>query len=1107
MNPIYHLLALPVLACLMTLVPLPLSAQCPDTDWADELADEDPCVCDIVSVTNIATGELFVWVDANTDCNAIDYPDTVFDCAGNVVCYTNGEVMPDDYCEQAFVQNLVVLDSIANCNDLDSSALIDPTDDLATITDEIDQIDLYLFGNDEWTGPERPLHGTTWYLMKTLSGIAGFDLVETELITFTFFDNTLYIYDGSEGESYPTTYEIDTEAQTITFDESFIEVFPIAGPTVFYQRYGHTLQIQGMMPDGFAFEFSHLPEEALFSISEEADFGSVTVNPNGTVTYSTGGSGSSGLVTFEYQFCGSPNVPIWPTEECEDATVSILIDNGVNSDFGPIAMDDEITLDGLNTTIIYPFGNDSHPLGLGFDIDYHSQGEFGTVNFVDNGFFEYTPGVDFVNYDSFEYSIVDPVGLADTATVYVYYSDVPPDCTVSIVEDLIEIGGTEDEPQSDWWATYCFFDPVNSFSQTITSYHWTVYRNGEELDGSDQPEWCNVAIPIRENAENVTDEIAICLEVFGTDGCESFSCIGLINPLLTTEANDDFATVAVGEEVVINTYENDILAQQHITSGQDEPILSIVTGPTTGTVETVPNEACFGLFCDEFVFSSDIEGTDSFTYQLCVNDYCQTAEVVVEVGEAGNCPFPSQLDFTIGDLISTDDIPTSYIAVEYCFFDAINSLTNIGYGYNFSLLQDGEVINGSSNAPSFCAFVPVIEDGEAISSEFSVCLDVIDANGCVVTNCIDLSADAVAGDVWPGDSNADGFVNNFDVLTLGWGYYQEGPARATQSIEWAAQLAENWNVPIATVSYVDSILNTTGIYQQNIVDAKHADCNGDGEISELDLAAIDLNYGFSHGKAQGEAVTASSAAPFLRIEIQGDTLVAGSTVTADIILEDQNGGVAQDVYGIAFTIDYDNKVDGVPLIVENTMQIDFESSWLGNNFNTISLTKDFAEEGRLEVGHTRIDHQHLSGAGKIATLTFVIEENVAGKTHGYLPLEINVDNSFVGNASGVLQPLNNIGQQVDVLTTSVFSPPVVDAGSSIEIGPNPTHDLLNIVSREVILTHARLFDITGRLVIDRTIEAAARTQLDLSSLNSGLYLLSLETADGQRLERKIELLH
>ncbi|MDZ7821590.1 MAG: PQQ-binding-like beta-propeller repeat protein [Candidatus Marinimicrobia bacterium] len=75
--------------------------------------------------------------------------------------------------------------------------------------------------------------------------------------------------------------------------------------------------------------------------------------------------------------------------------------------------------------------------------------------------------------------------------------------------------------------------------------------------------------------------------------------------------------------------------------------------------------------------------------------------------------------------------------------------------------------------------------------------------------------------VYPGDTNNDGTVDEFDVLPIGVYFLEEGPSRTDASSVWEGQDVTSWpGYP-----------------------ANYADCNGDGVVDEKDIIPVGINWG------------------------------------------------------------------------------------------------------------------------------------------------------------------------------------------------------------------------------------------------------------------------
>ncbi|MFQ5632378.1 MAG: FlgD immunoglobulin-like domain containing protein, partial [bacterium] len=88
--------------------------------------------------------------------------------------------------------------------------------------------------------------------------------------------------------------------------------------------------------------------------------------------------------------------------------------------------------------------------------------------------------------------------------------------------------------------------------------------------------------------------------------------------------------------------------------------------------------------------------------------------------------------------------------------------------------------------------------------------------------------------VWAGDTNNDGIVNQSDWLPVGIYFNQQGPARRHASTAWLGQYATRWqNIP-----------------------ATFADADGNGRIANLDAAVVNRNWGKTWQKTGATGVPA-----------------------------------------------------------------------------------------------------------------------------------------------------------------------------------------------------------------------------------------------------------
>jgi hypothetical protein len=204
----------------------------------------------------------------------------------------------------------------------------------------------------------------------------------------------------------------------------------------------------------------------------------------------------------------------------------------------------------------------------------------------------------------------------------------------------------------------------------------------------------------------------------------------------------------------------------------------------------------------------------------------------------------------------------------------------------------------------------------------------------------------IVDSVWPGDANSDNTANLYDALAIAVAYGDTGAVRSGATTSWTAQYCANWSQTILP----------TGI------NAKHADCNGDGIVNSSDLSAITANYGLTHPKLHGNTAKITGV-PDLYFDLSGVILNPGANISIPIVL-----GTAANpmnaIYGLATGIQILGAVN-----LSSPATISYPTSWLGNATNTLTLSKSLSNNS-IDWAYARTTHTNNSGNGVIAQLNF-----------------------------------------------------------------------------------------------------------------------------------------
>ncbi len=321
----------------------------------------------------------------------------------------------------------------------------------------------------------------------------------------------------------------------------------------------------------------------------------------------------------------------------------------------------------------------------------------------------------------------------------------------------------------------------------------------------------------------------------------------------------------------------------------------------------------------------------------------------------------------------------------------------------------------------------------------------------------------IAGCVWAGDTDTNQLVNNFDLLPIGQHYGLAGNSRPNAGIDWDCEPMTNWTA-------VSGAPNP-----------KHSDTNGDGFIDDNDTLAITQNWGQLYLRSQ---FTTQGGVP---IYVDTASTVPGDTLSLSIILG-TGSQPAAGVYGVAFTVEYDNT-----LIDSNTVAIGFVGSWLGNKgVDMITIFKDFYNIGEVEIGIVRTDHNSRTNSGAIGQIVFTIKDDVLKRANRRLDFMIKD-----------IRMIDSLGNEMPVSpepsSVLIQTPSAVDQLSDavdFNLFPNPANEMIRLQLPANEDQFIRLYDSRGALLQSLQLNGKSSHELDLRKMPSGNYFLQLQTERG-----------
>lgn len=339
--------------------------------------------------------------------------------------------------------------------------------------------------------------------------------------------------------------------------------------------------------------------------------------------------------------------------------------------------------------------------------------------------------------------------------------------------------------------------------------------------------------------------------------------------------------------------------------------------------------------------------------------------------------------------------------------------------------------------------------------------------------------------LWPGDANRNGICNNMDFLWIGLANQDiiGGSEREDASISWTPQLpAPDWE----------------GFHPVSGINHKYADTDGNGWIAGADYELFPAVYGQVNDQFTS----------FFGHEILGGDLflvpsnpnpAPGETVEISIRLGSEDNPI-NDIYGIAFTIDFDTSI-----IKENLTNFSNEGGWMNDipgSLMTFSKQDELAGVFKPEFAYVKYGGASVSGFGEICKMSIVIEDVIIGIDG--LPVDsVALEMTFK-------RVLGMNAQEEDMLITINQMNLMVTETHKVQ-NPTPNINILyqSEAQRVFIKSDSEILNIVminmaGQTMYQRN---PKDTELEIftSGLPAGIYFIQIQTKEG-RFIHKIPLI-
>lgn len=537
----------------------------------------------------------------------------------------------------------------------------------------------------------------------------------------------------------------------------------------------------------------------------------------------------------------------------------------------------------------------------------------------------------------------------------------------------------------------------------------------------------------------------------------TFSVTVYDNPNSIQFANDDEVYVATNGTVNFNVLTNDLLNYFPVVDYSSEL--------------TYLNNGDFS-----FVAQTDFTGDEIFYYTIFNGISFVTADIIIHVDDFA--PY-STVDYLFNAYV---DQP---LVIEH------NSPMN---EYTISLVsapQNGEVIilDESGNEVLDCATISgankIIYTAENSGDDVLEIEYCTDSGICEIVK-IDFNnlnqnfEDCLCLEdcVYNGDINNDGKVDVGDIVALGNSVGEKGEAR--ENIDaWVPQTVNPW---IYTQDYIDE-------------DLSYADADGNGLVDQDDVSAIETYYGATHNLLPQISYELLEA-PIV-LDAQQSEVDSGELLIIDVLLGSDSNPLF-DIQGLSFSYNISGDV-----IDSSSVSVQFlDDSWLNYGAPQISYF-DQPTAGDIHVGFSRVGSRGSSGQGPIATIEFIVEDDLVGfKLQDLLfKMNMSITDAIVMNNRGRKFSLPYFETSVDLN----LGESNIDLDSYIDINPNPAHDYLSVNSDKFEIDRIEIYSVDGINIQTKSYNNQFKVDCNLADLPAGTYIIKVVSNNKQMTSKFVKI--
>jgi hypothetical protein len=314
--------------------------------------------------------------------------------------------------------------------------------------------------------------------------------------------------------------------------------------------------------------------------------------------------------------------------------------------------------------------------------------------------------------------------------------------------------------------------------------------------------------------------------------------------------------------------------------------------------------------------------------------------------------------------------------------------------------------------------------------------------------------------MWPGDTNADGEVDVFDVEPIAFGFGRMGPARVNRTIQWMEIDAPLWDI-------------------RELV---HADATGDGVINHNDLLPVGFNFGKSISMMTKDVADHPATRRQESVEIQLPAMREGETLELPLFADPTFSGLV-DIRSFAFRLNLDASLVRVESVLPAT---GFAAP------GTLRMIKSEPALNRYSAAYSR-----TADMGTVSVDGPLIRVLIRALADLPIDATLTIDRSMTAYGDARAMPARLFTPEG--IITSVDDPRAqVPTHTRLEANyPNPFNPstMIHYELSDAVKVRLSVYDVLGRevavLVDAEQSVGSYQMMFDASGLSSGIYLIRL----------------